>query len=58
MTRVRILRAFVDLRPGDIVTVGDDIAALWAKDGRAEIIEAKALERAHTKAIASPAGVK
>lgn len=58
MTRVRILRAFVDLRPGDELTVSDDIAARWAKDGRAESIEAKAIERApHNKAM-TPAGVK
>lgn len=58
MTRVLILRAFVDLRPGDVVTVPDDIAAMWAKDGRGEIVEAKAVERARTKAVAGPAGVK
>lgn len=58
MTRVRILRAFVDLRPGDEITVGDDIAARWEKDGRAEIVEAKALAKAHNKAVAGPAGVK
>ena len=58
MTRVRILRAFVDLRPGDELTVSDDIAALWAKDGRAEIVEAKALSKTLNKAVAGPAGVK
>lgn len=58
MTRVRILRAFVDLRPGDELTVSDDIAAQWAKDGRAEIVQAKALNSASNKAVAAPAGVK